>query len=60
MRKIETTIYSFSELSDSAKQRVLEKLWDINAYPNWCENALDYLSTRSRMKRIFVHQIFNY
>lgn len=46
MRKIETTVYRFAELSDSAKEKVLEKLWDINLWEQWYENTIDYLKEK--------------
>lgn len=46
MRKIETTVYSFAELSDSAKEKVLQKSWDINLYHEWYESPIEYLKEK--------------
>lgn len=35
MRTIETNLYQFSELSEQAKQKAIENLWDINVNFNW-------------------------
>lgn len=42
MRTIETTIYTFEELSDKAKERAIEKMRGITDYP-WYEECLGSL-----------------
>jgi hypothetical protein len=37
MRTITATVYKFAELSEQAKQKAIEKLWDINVFHNWWE-----------------------
>lgn len=37
MKTIEVTVYSFDELSDKAKEKVLRNFSDINVYFNWWE-----------------------
>lgn len=37
MRTIETTLYNFSELSEEAKKKAIEKLSDINVSYDWWE-----------------------
>ena len=41
MRKIETTVYFFNELSEAAKQKAIENLSDINVSHNWWEFTYD-------------------
>lgn len=42
MRTIETTIYTFDELSDKAKERAIQKIRGISEYP-WFSECLDSL-----------------
>jgi hypothetical protein len=35
MRTLTTTVFKFSELSESAKKRAIEKNWDWNIYDDW-------------------------
>lgn len=37
MKKVTINLYSFAELSDDAKQKALEKLWDLNVDHEWWE-----------------------
>lgn len=41
MRTIETVVYKFEELSDKAKDKALEKLWDINVSYEWWDYYFD-------------------
>lgn len=41
MRTIETKVYKFDELSESAQERAIEKLWDINVDHEWYEFTFD-------------------
>lgn len=41
MRTIETTVYNFNELSDEAKQKAIEKLYDLNVSYDWWEFIYD-------------------
>lgn len=41
MKTIELKVYSFSELSDEAKKRVIEKMSDINIDYEWYEGIYD-------------------
>lgn len=41
MRVIETKVYKFGELSDDAKKKVIEKLWDLNVDYEWWENVYE-------------------
>lgn len=43
MRKIETTVYSFSELSDSAKQRAMDKFYSNGWEPAWGDENISSL-----------------
>lgn len=35
MRTIETKVYQFSELSEKAKEKAIEDMWDINVHDSW-------------------------
>jgi hypothetical protein len=41
MKTIEINLYKFSELSEAAKQKALDKLYDINVDHNWWEFTYD-------------------
>ena len=41
MRTIETEVYKFAELSEEAKRRVLDKLYDINLDHEWWDSTID-------------------
>jgi hypothetical protein len=41
MRTIQTTVYSFDELSEAAKQKAIEKLKDINVNHNWWDSVYE-------------------
>ena len=41
MRTIETTVYKFDELSDKAKQKAIENLYDLNVDDEWWENVYE-------------------
>ena len=41
MRIIETKAYKFEELSNDAKQKAIERLWDINVDYGWWENMYE-------------------
>lgn len=41
MRTIEIKLYSYDELSDKAKQKVIEKLWDINVTFEWWDSIYE-------------------
>jgi len=41
MRVKEITLYKFDELSEAAKEKAIEKLWDINVDYNWWESAYE-------------------
>jgi len=40
MKTIETAVYTFSELSDKAQERALEKLYDINVDFEWYDSDI--------------------
>lgn len=41
MKTIEIKLYSFNELSEEAKQKAIEKLFNINVYYNWWESVYE-------------------
>jgi hypothetical protein len=41
MRTIQTTVYSFDELSEAAQQKAIEKLKDINVNHNWWDSVYE-------------------
>ena len=41
MRTIRTKVYKFSELSDKAKQKAIEKFYDINVDYDWWESVYE-------------------
>ena len=41
MRTIEITAYQFAELSDKAKQKALEKMYDINVHDDWFDSVYE-------------------
>lgn len=41
MRNIEVNLYKFNELSEDAKQKALEKLWDINVDNDWWDSIYE-------------------
>lgn len=41
MRIKETKVYPFDELSDDAKGKAMQELWDINLHPEWWEDTFD-------------------
>lgn len=41
MRTVRTKVYKFSELSESAKQKAIEKFWDINVDYSWHELSVE-------------------
>ena len=36
-----TSVYSFNELNEEARQNAIDNLWDINEYSNWLENVYE-------------------
>lgn len=54
MRKIETTIYSFSELSDSAKQRAMDEFYSAGWEPAW---SYENLSSLKEFYKLFGNLI---
>jgi hypothetical protein len=48
MRTIETTVYQFKELSDDAKAKALESLYDINLHDDWHEFLIDDFKANSQ------------
>ena len=45
MRIVKTKVYKFNELSDAAKQKALEKLYDINVEFDWWDSVYDDANT---------------
>ena len=41
MRTIQTTVYSFNELSEAAQQKAIEKLSDINVDQDWWDSVYE-------------------
>lgn len=41
MRTIETILYNFDELSETAKQTAISKLWDLNVDHEWWDGICD-------------------
>lgn len=41
MRIKETKVYPFGELSDDAKEKVVQSLWDINLFYEWWETTFE-------------------
>ncbi len=41
MRTIETTVYSFNELSEQAKEKAIERLYDINVDYDWWDSTYE-------------------
>jgi len=45
MREVTTTVYQFNELSDDAKQKAIEKFYDINVDCSWWDSVYDDANT---------------
>lgn len=41
MRTVETKVYQFSELSESAKEQAIQEFWDINVTHEWWESMYE-------------------
>lgn len=55
---MKTTIYKFEELSDNAKQKVLENLSDINATHDWYEFVFEDVITIGRLFGLNIDKIY--
>ena len=52
------TLYQFGELSDKAKQRAIEKLYDINTDYDWWDCTYDTIKTAGACLGIDVQEIY--
>lgn len=46
MRTIETKLFRYDELSEEAKQAVVQREWDINVHDEWYLHTIDYLKEK--------------
>lgn len=58
MRTFETTVYTFDELSDEAKQKALDNNRDINIYDEWYDGVYEMFTTGSAMLGIGIDKIY--
>ncbi len=54
----ETTVYKFNELSESAKQHAIEKLYDINTDYEWYQFTFEDITTIGALMGIEIDKIY--
>ena len=57
MREMNVTVYSFAELSDEAKERVLNEFCGINVEFNWWEDSFDEIRAAGKLLGLRISDI---
>jgi hypothetical protein len=57
-RTVRTKVYKFNELSEQAKEKVIDNLWDINVDYDWYELTIDGLKERGKEKGFDIDNIY--
>lgn len=58
MQEITTTVFKFDELEDSAKDKAIENLWDINIFDDWHEFVYEDSKTIGELMGISINKIY--